>query len=587
MTAKSWQFKEKAPYKFRSEHPEFSSVFSDLLWQRELRTKEDIDAFLTPQYERDSSDPFLLKDARSAVNILKKFLLAKEPIVIFGDYDVDGVCGTTILFSLFHALSDEKNDKDSHISIYIPDRSKEGHGLNMAAVNLFIKEGKKLLITVDCGSTNGEEVAYAQAHGMTVIVTDHHQMTGKNSADALINPHQQDCLYPFKDLCGAAVAFKFAQAVLKTACEEKWPGFSLHDGWEKWLLDLVALATVADVMPLLRENRMLVRYGLFVLAHERRPGLKALMRTAGVKPTLLSETLDTNLSPYTIGFILAPRINSAGRIDHANTAFALLNANDKGTAEEFALKLERTNTERQRIIEKIMDEALREEEELKRSPLIFLGKATWPIGVLGIVAGKLAEKYGKPAFLYEIKKEEEKIVGSARSVAGFNIVEALSFAQKYLLKFGGHPQAGGFTALPENADKIAKALFKFAEKHVVPYAAPALYIDSVLLPEALDFKMQKEVAALAPFGEKNPRPIFLMEKARVKSVRLIGKKEAHLLLRLEVGDKKVFKALAFNGARLIALEAGDTVSVAFELEIDEWNGSRELLMKVVDIKKMA
>jgi len=575
---REWEHKKASPQKFRKQFPEFSYIVQDLLWQRGLRTQKDIDEFFNPDYETDIHDPLLLKDIKKGIARVRKAVKKKESIVVYGDYDVDGVCATTLLIDTLKKLG-------GSVGVYIPDRSKEGHGLNIAAIDSFIKQKIDLLITVDCGITSIDEVAYAQKNGIDVIITDHHQVISKNTALAVIDPHQKEDKYPFKDLCGTAIAFKFSIALLRSARKDGWlKDKGLHKEWEKWFLDLVALATVSDVMPLLGENRTLLTYGLYVLAHQKRVGIRELMKVAKVSPAYSAAPCSTNLTPRTIGFILGPRINSAGRIDHANTAFALLNAKDQAEGKKFAEKLEATNTKRQRIIEKIMRELKDKGEEFQDAPAIVVGSRKWPIGVLGIVAGRLSDKYWKPAFVYEI--QNEIIVGSARTIPGFNIVRALTAAKKHLLKFGGHPAAAGFTAAIYDEDKFKKALLNYAGTIFKKGVPPRVFlIDARVSSEDFTWKTFDDLERFAPFGEANPKPIFSLDNLTIQSIRSIGNGKKHFLMRLTNKEGSMWKALFFGGVESHShLKAGDMISVAFEFDVDEWNGRRDLMLKIADIK---
>lgn len=567
---KEWSYKKPAPEKFRNQFPEFSPFVQDLLWQRGFHTAKDIDKFFNPDYERDTHDPHLLKDIDKAVSRIHKAIEQKELIVLYGDYDTDGVSALIILVEALEKL------EYSNFSIYIPDRAKEGHGLQMEAVKKFVVDGVKLIVTVDCGITNIKEVTYAQEHGVDVVVTDHHQIIEKNPAYAVVDPHQKEDSYPFPDICGTTVAFKVAQVLLEGRIKK---------GWDRWLLDLVALATVTDMMPLIDENRAFLKYGLYVLAHQRRIGLKELMRISNIKPKVSKEGISTNLNARALGFAIGPRVNAAGRVDHANTAFALLNAKTKEEAREYALKLDKANIKRQKIIEDIVKDLMGREKEFAQGKVIISGSDKWPVGVLGIVAGKLTGQYNKPVFLYEIRGTEFK--GSARSVPEFNIVEALTSVGEHLRAFGGHPQAGGFTGDIKKEGKFKEALSAYADKIFVNgIAPPSLSIDLRVKADQITWPFFHDLAKLEPFGQKNPIPILAMDNLSIVSVRTIGNGKKHLLFRVRDENGKQWKALFFGSAESHSyLAEGNTISIAFELDIDEWQGRRELMMKIVDIKE--
>ena len=585
MAPKQWIVAQQAPDEFRNAFPEFSHVAQNLLWQRGLHAQKEIDEFFNPDYEADLHAPFLMKDMQKAADRIIRAISKKEKIIIYGDYDADGVSGSTILVTTIHELAGE----DYPVSAYIPDRSKEGYGVNTNAVEEFANSGVGLVVTVDCGSTNVSEVALANEKGIDVIITDHHQVLEEvPPAYAFVNAHQKDDTYPFKDLCGAGVAFKVVQALLSTARENPALGLlgNPSAGWEKWMLDLVALATIADMMPLLGENRTLVHYGLYVMAHQKRLGLRELMKVAGVKPTLDEDAHSTNLTPQTIGFVLAPRINSAGRIDHANTAYALLTTQDEEEAQQRAQDIEETNRARQALVVRIVREAQDAYEKNADVPVIFLGDKNWPLGVLGIVAGKLVEKYYKPAFIFQVQ-DGGVIAGSARTVEGFNIVEALTEAKDFLIRYGGHPQAGGFSCKIENKDKVREILNKRAEKIFAGNPpVKTLVIDAKLSCEDINWDTYEELKKFEPFGMKNPEPLFLVEHMRVASIKKIGKDNAHVVFQLEGSEGFGCKALAFSAAGREDLpEVGETIDCVCKIEIDEWNGQKNLMLHIVDFKK--
>ncbi len=593
----TWNPKEQAPEEFGKEFPEFSALTRNLLWQRGLKTQEDIDEFFNPDYSADLHDPLLLLHAEKAVSRIFEALKKKEKVMVYGDYDSDGVCGATIIYNALKEIGFAK----SNLGIYMPDREKEGYGLNEGAVRQFIQAEYNLIVTIDCGTTSHEPIALAKENNIDTIVIDHHRVIDSSPlCYAFVNPHQEDDKYPFKDLCGAGVAFKIACALYQKA--------DIDEGREKWFLDLVAMATITDIMPLLGENRTLVRYGLFVLAQAQRPGLKALMEVAGIKPNFNQDNLSTNLKPWTLGFMLGPRLNAAGRMDHANTAFALLNAETYEEAIKYARDIDARNRERQELVARLIGEAEKrlESDASDRSSkcyTIFEGDASWPIGVAGLVAGKIAEKYHRPAFIYQIKEnglpagQAGTCAGSVRTIPGFHVVKALESVQDILINFGGHPQAGGFTVLLEKLEEMKKRIEDFAKANLkekdfikkVEYCAEAK-------PEDISWEVYEELDRFEPFGEANREPIFLLKNIRVSSIDTVGKGTTngngrHLRFQLSVDTTYntqglSTKAMGFGmGERVVELAVGDRIDVLFNLAIDEWNGNRELMLRVVDFRK--
>ena len=567
---KKWKINKKAPKAFLNKFPEYSRLTLQLLWDRGLKTQKAIDEFFNPDYDEDLHDPFLMKGMKKAVERIDRALKNKEKITIFGDYDADGVCGTAILSETLKVLGADSD-------IYIPDRNKEGYGMNLKAVKEVAARKTNLIITIDCGITDFEEVKLANKLGVDVVVVDHHDVPEKvPSAVSIVNPCQKGEKYPFRELAAAGVAFKVMQALLRSKVESRKS--KVADGFEKWLLDLVAIATVADVMPLMGENRTLVKYGLVVLAKTRRLGLQELMRLARI----------TNLDVHTLGYIIGPRLNAAGRMDKATTAYELLITKSKKEAETLARRLDSKNQERQRLTSKIMEEV--EKRILTKRILIFEGDRNWPVGIVGLIAGRLADKYYRPTIIFQQMKDGSK--GSARSIPCFNIVEAISQCQDLLEDFGGHPGAAGFTVPNKNLKKFEERLLKITDKKIKKKdLVPLLNIDSELEAEQLNFEIYEEIQRFAPFGERNPRPLFLIKDLKVSNFRTVGNNCSHLKMyltkELEGGRIKGFQTIGFGlGDFCDKIKQDDKVDVVFELIIDEWNGARELQLRIIDLKKV-
>ncbi len=556
---KIWEINKKAPGAFLDKFPEYSRLTLQLLWDRGLKTQKAIDEFFNPDYDQDIHDPFLMMGMKKAVARIERALKNKEKITVFGDYDADGVCGAAVLSETLNALGNNPN-------IYIPNRNKEGYGLNPNAVEEIASKKTNLIITVDCGITDFEEVKLANKLGVDVIIIDHHEVPAKiPDAIAIVNPRQKQDKYPFKDLAAAGVAFKVAQALLKG---------KVNEGWEKWLLDLVAIATVTDMESLIRENRTLVNYGLVVLAKTKRLGLQELMKGARIKSVL---------DAYTLGYVIGPRLNAAGRMGHANTAYELLVTKSKEEAETLARRLDNKNQDRQRLTQRVMKEV--EKQIDKKHKLIFEGDEDWPIGIVGLIAGRLREKYCRPVIIFQKMKNESK--GSARSIPAFNLVEAISQCKDLLKDFGGHPQAAGFTVSNKNLKKFRQKMLNIADKQIKEKDfIPVLGIDLELESEEIKFEIYEEIQKFAPFGEENPRPLFLMKDLMVSNFKAVGSNCSHLKMYL-TKDSKGFQAIGFGlGDFCDIIKQGDKVSVVFEMITDDWNGARKLQLKIVDIKKI-
>ncbi|OIP78894.1 MAG: hypothetical protein CO002_01500 [Candidatus Portnoybacteria bacterium CG_4_8_14_3_um_filter_44_10] len=612
-----WNIKSKVPETFIKKFPEYPPLVLQLLYDRGLDTQEKIDEFFNPDYLGDLHDPFLMLGMKEAVGKILKAIARREKIVVFADYDCDGICGGVILESVLKVLGANLGN------IYIPDRHIEGFGLNKKAIEEIKEQGANLIITVDCGITNREEAQLAEELGMEVIITDHHEeVVGKKPETIVVDPHQRGDKYPFRELAGAGVAFKLVQALRQGHSAElsRSPqgklspenglanGNKIPDGWEKWLLDLVALATVADMVPLLGENRTIVKYGLVVLAQTKRSGLRALMRAARLNPVLKKKaTIDaasmdkmvshietgrysffTNLSGHTLGFILGPRINVASSLAHANIAYELLATDMEDEAERIANQLEEINRSKYELIEKIIFDA---EEKLKEKPMgkiIFEASDKWPIGVVRWAAQRLKDKYGRPAFLFNITDGQAK--GSIRSIPQFNVVEAMEQCGELLEKFGGHPCSAGCRLAEENLDKFKACLEKIAEEKLKDGdLEPTLDIDYQAQASDVDWRICDLVQGFAPFGQANPSPSFLLSGAEIAGLKTVGNGDKHLKMELKLkidGGEKKIGAIGFNhGIKCEELKINDKVDIVFEFLVNEWNGNRELELKIIDIKQ--
>lgn len=606
-----WKVRPKAPDEFVKKFPEYQPVVLQLLYSRGLTTQEKIDEFFNPDYQEDLHDPFLMLGMEKAVKRILKAIKKQEKIAIFGDYDADGVCGTIILKTALEEFGANLSG-----GLHIPDRKVEGYGLNVEAVKKIGEQKVKLILTVDCGISDFEEIKLANFLGMDVIIIDHHQAGEKlPEAKVIVDPWQKGDEYPFKDLAGAGVAFKLVQALI-TSSELEVKSSKLPDGWEKWLLDLVAIATVADCEPLLGENRTLVRYGLIVLAQTKRVGLQELMKIARLNPIFEAEMMRTNLDTYSLGFVLAPRINAAGRMDHASLALKLLMAENREEAEALAEKINGHNQQRQKVTDAIVaeiEERLKSYIDDKTKPVIIEIDKKWSPGVIGLVAGKIADRYHRPTIIFSArvgvnsgKEKDAEIIGSARSIPSFDIVNAISQCVELLKEFGGHPQAAGLTLEHRNLPAFKEKINQFARKKLKEEnLVPILEIDFELQAIDITWKLFDEISLFEPTGgDENPTPSFLIKDLEITSLRTVGNSGQHLKLELK-SDKlkdKIFKAIGFRLARLPSpaaqasggqakngnqdLKVGDKVDIVFELIVDEWNGNKELQFKIIDIQKL-
>ncbi|MCK4592621.1 single-stranded-DNA-specific exonuclease RecJ [Candidatus Parcubacteria bacterium] len=618
---KRWIVNKKYPEKFAKEFPELTPIILQLLWDREIKDQTLVDEFFNPDYEQDIHDPFLMKDMDKAVKRIFKAIKNGEKITIYGDYDVDGVTSSVIMVSALIELKSvisqvEKEEAKKFIDIYIPDREFEGYGLNEKAVNQIKKEKTDLIITVDCGISSFENVEIVKKLGIDIIITDHHHVPDKiPEALAIINPKQRDCLYPFKELAGVGVAFKVAQALIKNLENynsekskskklkskklqpKNLKSYNLSPGFEKWLLDLVALGTVADCVNLVGENRTLVKYGLLVINKTKRIGIKKLIKVSGTKIRENGNVKETKaIDTTSISFMLAPRLNAAGRMDHANTSYELLNSEDEREAKELVARLEKNNQNRQRITEKAMAEIKQRIAKYKKLPKIIIEfDPDWRIGIVGLVAGKLADEYSRPFLV--LQKKEDQSAGSGRSIPEFNLIEAIEKCKEILISFGGHSQAAGLKIENKNLKKFKKKIEGIAEKILREEdLIPSIEIDREIGYEQMNWQLIDEIEKFKPFGQGNKKPVFMAKKFEVHEVRAVGNDNAHLKLCfktiLKDGKVKYFPAIAFRLGKLAeemsdgksGLRWGDIVDVVFQLEINEWNGNRELQMNVLDLR---
>lgn len=543
-----------------------SPLLARLLVNRGVKDSSSAKLFLRPQLTQ-LHDPYLLNDMLIAVGKIKQALKGKEKILIYGDYDVDGVTGVALLISALKGWG-------GRVSYYIPHRIKEGYGLNKMAIEKASREGVSLLITVDCGITALEEVAYARQRGIEVIITDHHQ-PGESlpRAIAVINPGRRDSSYLFRELAGVGVAFKLIQAL-----ETQSGSLNFSTGiWEH--LDLVALGTIADVAPLRGENRILIKYGLQELSRTGKPGLQALIEMTGIK--------DKELTPAHVGFILAPRLNAGGRTGEADRGVKLLLAESREEALPLARSLDSENKKRQRLEIQTVKEAISrvgKEVDLESERVIVLADESWHPGVIGIVASRLVEKFYRPAILIALDENHGK--GSARSIESFHLFQALRECQELLLSLGGHSLAAGLTIAREEIDHLKGRMNEIAHSQLSDEdLIPKLKIDSHLRLKDISLELIANLDLLGPFGKGNSRPLFTSTEVELlDSPRLI--KNNHLKLRVTEGGP-VREAIGFGmGDKIPEITRGEAsgVDLAYSLEVNEWRGTKTIQLHLKDIR---
>ena len=541
-------------------------LVEQLLLNRGIRpaTREQ---FLAPDYARDLHDPFSMKGMGEAVERVSRAVQSKEKVAIYGDYDADGTPGAALLADFFSQLG-------LPIQVFIPTRA-QGYGLHVEAIKDLAKAGASLLITVDCGIRNAPEIAEAKKLGLDTIVCDHHLPSDELPKANILDPKQQGDSYPFKELCGAGVAFKLAQAIAaKAATMEKNLSASELQKFLKWEMDLVGLATIVDMVPLIGENRVLAKFGLIALQKTRRLGLQKLYEVTGIDPP--------SIKTYAVSFLIGPCLNAAGRMDHATQSYYLLTEKNPEKAALLANELNDINHRRQQLLEKVLRETKQrvEKEKLYKRKIIVVAGEGWPHGIVGLVAGKLMDEYARPALV--ISKEKIRSRGSARSIEAFHIVEALDHCQEYLLRYGGHAQAAGFSLETKHLSALYDKLLEYAEGKLTDEdLVPTLTADAELPFEAIDQDLVAAMTQFEPHGLGNPRPHFISRDGLVQQVRAVGTNGHHL--KLTVSGKE---AIAFDLGELAhEIVAGDVIDLIYSVEENIWNGRSSVQLKVLDIKK--
>ena len=529
-----------------------------LLYNRGITSPAQLDAFLTADSSL-SHDPFLLPDMGSAVSRLQRALRGGEVVAIFGDFDADGVTGTALLAQALREMG-------ARVIPYLPDRVDEGHGLNTEAIESLRAQDVSLLVTVDCGSNSVEEVETASSMGMDTVITDHHSIPPVlPNASALVNPRRPDSTYPYDGLTGAGLSLKLAEGLFAAA------GRPPPDH----LLELAALGTVADVGPLTGENRHIVRAGLERLNETQNPGLSALIGRSG----LTFGSLDVE----SLSYGLIPRLNAAGRLGHASLSLRLLTAGSREEADPIAEELERHNDQRRQHTEEGVAQARDQVEDDADgiAPIIVVEHREWLPGVLGLIAGRLAEEYYRPAVAVSI--DGPLCRASARSIPELDIVETLAKSHELFHRFGGHPRAAGFTASTADLPRIRRELLAAAEEKLDGVGlAPSIQVDCEISPALLDDQNLEFIQSLGPFGEGNPSPVFLTQNAHVVDTRLVGKTSDHWKMRIGHG-RRTWDAIAFRQGEL-AVAAGDRVDLVYTAGLDDWGGLPRLQLNVLDFR---
>ncbi|WP_186438162.1 single-stranded-DNA-specific exonuclease RecJ [Cohnella terricola] len=545
-----------------SEELRIDRLCAGVLAGRGWTSLEETASFLKPDADR-LTDPFEMKGMAAAVDRIRHALREGEKIRVYGDYDADGVTSTALMVRLLTSLG-------ANYDTYIPHRSREGYGLNLAAIDLAAEAGVRLLVTVDNGISAVEQIAYASRLGIDVVVTDHHEPPETlPEAIALVNPKQKDCPYPFKGLCGAGVVFKLAHAMLGRSVLE--------------YADLAAIGTIADLMPLTGENRIIARLGLEQLRSRPIAGIRALTKASGIKPE--------DLTSGRIAFSLAPRLNAGGRLEHADSALRLLTAATDEEADVYAAELDRLNGERQALVEQTFEEAdglwrsMRETDGFVARHAIVLAKEGWNAGIAGLVASRFVEKYYLPAVILATDAGTGLCKGSARSIDGFDLYAALTECAEWMEHFGGHQAAAGLTMKRVHVAELAARLDRIAQDRISQDDwQPKRRIDLSVSLSDVTLNAVDQLARLEPFGSGNPTPRIAIGNLRIRDSRTMGKESKHLRLTVEQSGTSI-EVVAFGmGAHCDRLPPGMRIDLLGELTVNEWNGNRKAQVMFQDYR---
>lgn len=555
---KVWEVKKK----------KFDDPLSQLLYNRGIikngNDEKAIADFLQPDFAKGFHRPELLPDFAAAIARIESAIENKEKIGIFADYDADGIPGAALLYKTFQLF-------DLVPEVYIPTR-QIGYGFNQSGIDYLIEKKCSLIISVDLGIKEFELSEYISKKGIDLIITDHHLPDKKlPKALAVINPKVAGCKYPFKELSGAGVVYKIIQGLAKIFPEK------INEQFLKWNLDLAAISTISDVVPLMNENRLIAKYGLLVLRKSRNLGILAICRQAAID--------EGKINSYVVGFQIGPRINAPGRIDHATGSFKILITDDFKEAEELAKHLDQQNTARQESMKKIFLQAAKiiERKNLLKDKILLLSDPDWSKGVIGPVASQIVENYFRPTFLF--RDEGDLLVGSGRSIGSFNIIEALKKVKEYTISFGGHAGAAGVRVAKSKYRKFSSAIREVANLVILDEALlPKVKIDLELPKNKINIGLFRELEKFEPFGMGNPRPVFTSKNLRLISRRYVGRENKHLQLRFSSGSKELKGIIFSSEIDDKILNSGQMYDIAYNPGMNFWNGKWWLDLQVIDLK---
>lgn len=564
---KSYEVRKPIPDTVTAELAQYDSLLQTLLYYRGIETADIADRFLNPDFERDLHDPFLLPHMHEAVARIVQAVKNNERITIYADYDADGVPGAVLFSEFLRHIGCTTYD------VYIPHRNREGFGVNSSAVEKIAEKNTTLLITIDCGVADVSAIARARALGMDVIITDHHEAHEELPDALIVNhklPHSQ---YPERILCGSGVVFKLIQAIIAS------DAFPYNKGTEKWLLDLVGIATLSDMVPLIGENRALAHFGLVVLKKTKRKGLLQLLKKTGINQRFLTET--------DIGFSISPRINAASRMGEPEAAFAMLATNDDAEAYTHVEHLHHINDMRKGHVAAIVKSLHKTfaTKDMETTHVLVAGNPEWQPSLLGLVASKIAEEYQRPVFLWG-RGDGVELKGSCRSVPGVSTLAIMQASESLFSAYGGHEQAGGFVAHREMVDLLDETLNAGYVSAMQTKTEEPVWVDAILDVHDVHTRTYQTIRSLAPFGVGNPEPLFMIQNVLIKQINMFGKTQEHLRLvchRERGGD---IEAIAFytKPDRLSrAVSPGDRRTIIAKLEQQQWGGRNTVRLRLLDV----
>ncbi|KKR45199.1 MAG: Single-stranded-DNA-specific exonuclease RecJ [Parcubacteria group bacterium GW2011_GWC1_40_13] len=572
---KKYSVRKEIPDSARENLESYPEILRRLLFYRGIENNDDAEKFLNPDYDSGTHDPFLMKDMDKAVERILKAIEQNEKIIIYSDYDADGIPGAVVLHDFFKKIG------FNNFENYIPHRHEEGFGLNMEAVEEFGKSGAKLLITIDCGIADVKEVERLNELGIDVIITDHHELGEKiPPAYAILNSKQTECFYPEKMLCGAGVVFKLVQALIS----KKNIDWQLKEGAEKWFLDMVGLATLSDMVPLTGENRVFAYYGLKVLRKSPRVGLMKLLRKIKVE--------QKNITEDDIGFTITPRINAASRMDAPMDAFRLLATSDETLADELSSHLNKINDERKGLVASMVKEMKHiissRADGAEKKEAIVMGNPKWKPSLLGLAANTLMQENFCPVFIWG-REGENILKGSCRSPGNVSLINLMKSLPKGILRdYGGHSMSGGFSVSHEKIHLLEEEIISALKKIKIESGefSQEIFIDKKLFVDDVNWETYNILEKLAPFGAGNPKPLFLFEKIEIASVKNFGKEKNHLEISFRKEDGKNISAIGFfmKGDEWgIELKEGEKINLVATMEKSMFRNFPELRLRIVDI----